>query len=309
MIVRLLAPQFLILYAFAASGIYVHFRGRERLRVGRQIGDHSTIIAPYNVLMYMFSGVPNKPVLPPEQFPELKPLGDNWQTIRDEGLRLFDEGFIRAAVKNNDWGFYSFFRSGWKRFYLKWYDDFLPSAQQLCPKTVALLQAIPNVHGAMFTMLPPGARLGSHRDPFAGSLRYHLGLATPNSDDCHIFVDGIKCVWRDGESLVFDETFIHRAENRTDQNRLILFCDVERPMKFAFMARLNRWVSEHIIKISSSPNVEGEKVGALNKAFSYLYEVHLLGRRLKNWNRNVYYAVKYVLVTVLFAAIVVSALR
>jgi beta-hydroxylase len=35
-------------------------------------------------------------------------------------VRLFDEGFIRAAAKNNDWGFYSFFKSGWKRFYLKW---------------------------------------------------------------------------------------------------------------------------------------------------------------------------------------------
>ena len=52
-------------------------------------------------------------------------------TIRDEATRLFDEGFIRAAAKNNDWGFYSFFKSGWKRFYLKWYDDFLPSARTL----------------------------------------------------------------------------------------------------------------------------------------------------------------------------------
>ncbi|MFX5366545.1 aspartyl/asparaginyl beta-hydroxylase domain-containing protein, partial [Acinetobacter baumannii] len=86
------------------------------------------------------------------------------------------EGFIRAAAKNNDWGFYSFFKGGWKRFYLKWYDDFLPSAQSLCPKTVALLDSIPTVHGAMFAMLPPGGKLGAHRDPFAGSLRYHLGL-------------------------------------------------------------------------------------------------------------------------------------
>jgi beta-hydroxylase len=306
--VRLFAPQLVVLYAFAASAVYVHFRGRERLRLGRQIFDHSTVIAPYNVLMYLFSGVPNKPVLPVEQFPELKPLADNWQEIRDEGLRLFDEGFIRAAAKNNDWGFHSFFRSGWKRFYLKWYEDFLPSAQQLCPKTVALLQSIPNVHGAMFTMLPPGAKLGAHRDPFAGSLRYHLGLRTPNSDDCHIYVDGIKCVWHDGEGLVFDETFIHRAENRTDQNRLILFCDVERPMKFGFVTRLNRWVSEHIVKASATQNVEGEKVGAINKAFSYLFEVHALGRRLKEWNRRVYYGVKYSLITLIVASLALSVI-
>ena len=186
----LLAPQFLILYLFTASAVYVHFRGRDRLRLGRQLVDHSTYTAPYNVLMYMFSAVPNEPVVPMQKFPELAPLRDNWQVIREEAVRLFDEGRIRAAEKNNDWGFHSFFKSGWKRFYLKYYDDFLPSARAACPKTVELVNAIPNVHAALFALLPPGGKLGSHRDPFAGSLRYHLGLVTPNSNKCHIVVDG-----------------------------------------------------------------------------------------------------------------------
>jgi beta-hydroxylase len=304
-----LAPQFLVLYLFAASALYVHFRGRERLRVGRQIGDHSTLMAPYNCLMYMFSGVPNKPVLSTEDFPELKVLRDNWQTIREEALALFDEGHIRAAAKNNDWGFYSFFKSGWKRFYLKWYEDFLPSARALCPKTVDLLNSIPTIHGAMFAMLPPGARLGSHRDPFAGSLRYHLGLQTPNSNKCHIFVDGVECVYYDGQDFLFDETFIHWAENTTDQTRIILFADVERPMKYKFMTAVNRWVSHHVIKASATENMEGERVGALNKIFGYLYEVHLVGRRLKDWNRNVYYGVKYSLAAAVVGLVVFSAIR
>ena len=303
------APQFVVLYLFAASALYVHFRGRERLRIGRQIGDHSTLMAPYNVLMYMFSGVPNKPLVSLEKFPELKVLRENWQTIREEALQLFDEGHIRAAAKNNDWGFYSFFKSGWKRFYLKWYEDFLPSARALCPKTVELLNSIPTVHGAMFALLPPGAKLGGHRDPYAGSLRYHLGLKTPNSDKCHIFVDGVECVYHDGEDFLFDETFIHRAENATDVTRIILFCDVERPMRFQFMTAVNRWVSNHIIKVTATDNVEGERVGALNKVFGYLYEVHLLGRRLKDWNRTIYYGLKYTLAIALAGIIVLSALR
>ena len=186
MLKQLLAPQLVGLYILVACTVYVHFRGRERLKISRQLGDHSTYLAPYNVLMYAGSAVPNKPVVPVDRFPELAKLSDNWQTIRDEAVRLFDEGFIRAAAKNNDWGFYSFFKSGWKRFYLKWYDDFLPSARALCPQTVELLNSIPTVHGAMFAMLPPGGKLGAHRDPFAGSLRYHLGLVTPNSDKCRI---------------------------------------------------------------------------------------------------------------------------
>ncbi|PWB60641.1 MAG: lipid A hydroxylase LpxO [Bradyrhizobiaceae bacterium] len=309
MLARLFAPQLVLLYVFAASATYVHFRGRERLRIGRQIGDHSTWLAPYNVLMYLFQAVPNKPVLSVRDFPELEQLRGNWETIRDEAVRLFDEGFIRAAARNNDWGFYSFFRSGWKRFYLKWYGDFLPSARELCPKTVALLDSIPTVHGAMFAVLPPGAKLGAHRDPFAGSLRYHLGLVTPNSDDCRIFVDGEKCVWRDGEGLLFDETYIHAAENLTDKTRIILFCDVERPMKLGFVTRINRWVSHHIVKASATQNVEGERVGLINKAFGYLYEVHLAGRRLKEKNRRAYYVLKYAAGILIVAGIAATVIR
>jgi beta-hydroxylase len=309
MLKTLLAPQFVVLYFLATSTIYVHLRGRERLRITRQLGDHSTYLAPYNVLMYAGSAVPNEPVIPVDHFPELAKLRDNWETIRDEAVKLFDEGFIRAAAKNNDWGFYSFFKSGWKRFYLKWYDDFLPSARTLCPKTVELLNSIPTVHGAMFAVLPPGGKLGAHRDPFAGSLRYHLGLVTPNSDKCRILVDGVECVWRDGEGFVFDETFIHRAENATDVSRIILFCDVERPMKYGVLTVINRWVSHHIVKASATQNMEGERVGALNKAFGGIYQVHLAGQRVKKWNRRFYYTLKYSLTLAVLGLIVASALK
>jgi beta-hydroxylase len=161
----------------------------------------------------------------------------------------------------------------------------------------------------MFAMLPPGGKLGAHRDPFAGSLRYHLGLVTPNSEKCRILVDGVQCVWCDGEAFVFNETFIHSAENATDVNRIILFCDIERPMKYGFMTAINRWVSHHIVKASATQNMEGEHVGALNKVFGKLYEIHPASRKLKAWNRTVYYALKYSLMVGIVGLIVLSALR
>jgi beta-hydroxylase len=106
--------------------------------------------------------------------------------------------------------------------------------------------SIPTVHAALFAFLPPGGKLAEHRDPYAGSLRYHLGLITPNSDACRILVDGQPYAWRDGEDVVFDATYIHRADNRTDQARLILFCDVERPLKTSAMRALNRFVAHHV---------------------------------------------------------------
>jgi aspartyl/asparaginyl beta-hydroxylase (cupin superfamily) len=42
-------------------------------------------------------------------------------------------------------------------------------------------------------------------------------------------VDGESYHWRDGEGVIFDETLVHSAENLSDQTRLILLCDIERP--------------------------------------------------------------------------------
>lgn len=258
-----------LILLFVASILYVHLRGKARLPVLRQFVNHSAFFAPYNALMYLFSAVPSKPYLDRSKFPELDVLKNNWQVIREEAMHLFDEGYIRAAEKNNDAGFGSFFKKGWKRFYLKWYDKALPSAELLCPKTVELVNSIPNVKGAMFALLPGGSHLNPHRDPFAGSLRYHLGLATPNSDACRIFVDGEEYSWRDGEDVMFDETYVHWVKNETDITRVILFCDIERPLTSRLMTRINRWVSAQLGKATAPQNTDDERVGGINKAYAW----------------------------------------
>ena len=268
---------------YIASVLVVHLRGRVRLRFGRQLLGHSGFFAPYNVLMYAFSAVHGKPFVERAQFAALDPLRDGWQGIRDEALRLFDEGYIRAAEKHNDASFGSFFKEGWKRFYLKWYGEPLPSAHALCPNTVALLETIPSVRAAMFALLPPGGKLNPHRDPFAGSLRYHLGLITPNSDQCRIFVDGEQYAWRDGADVVFDETLVHWAENRTDQTRVILFCDIERPLRTSFMRGINRGVSRVLGRATAAQNLATEQVGIVNRLNAF---AHRAGQQRKKFKRR-----------------------
>ena len=91
-------------------------------------------------------------------------------------------------------------------------------------------------------------------------------------------------------------------ENTTSDDRIILFCDVERPLHTRAMTAVNRWVSEHIINESATQNEEGGRVGWLNKVFGYVYHVRLVGKRMKAWNKRVYYAVKYALIGGILAA-------
>ncbi len=284
---------------FVICGIYIHYRGKVRFSFQRQITDHSVFLAPMNCLFYLFSKYPNKPYIEVDKFKELNVLKENWQTIRDEALALDEAAKIQASDRLDDVGFQSLFRTGWKRFYLKWYGTSLPSANKMCPKTVELLQSIPSVRGGMFALLPPEGRLGGHRDPYAGSLRYHLGLRTPNSEDCYIKVDGEKYFWKDGEAVIFDETFIHSAENKTDVNRIILFLDIKRPVNFFLMDWLDKIFSSVFMSAAATKNMDGDKVGFLNRLFPAVYSTRKIGQTIKGYNRTLYYTLKYLVIALL----------
>ncbi|HEN3614284.1 TPA: lipid A hydroxylase LpxO [Yersinia enterocolitica] len=287
--------KYIVLFIFILCVVYVHFRGKVRYKFWRQLSDHSTFVSPINVFMYLFSRVPTTPYLKQDLFPELGVLRDNWLKIREEGKALMEAQQIKASDKYNDAGFNSFFKTGWKRFYLKWYEDSHPSAMTLCPHTTTLLKGLPSVKAAMFAELPDDSRLPRHRDPYAGSLRYHLGLITPNDDRCFIDVDGTTYSWRDGEGVLFDETYIHYAENQSGQDRLILFCDIERPMRYRWAQWVNHWLGRNLMSTATAPNEEGDRTGGVNRAFKYIYAVRKVGKRLKAWNRRIYYLIKWLL--------------
>lgn len=288
--------KWFIVFVYLFSIVFIHLRGKVRLPFFRQFFDHSSIMAPINLFMYAFSRVPAQPYPSTKEFEKLQLLDDNWEVIRDEAINLRNISKIKAAEKNDDAGFNSFFKAGWKRFYLKWYNASHPSAEQFCPKTVALLKQIPSVKAAMFAELAPGGTLNPHRDPYAGSLRYHLGIVTPNDDRCFIEVDGIRYSWRDGKSVIFDETYIHWAQNGTEENRIILFCDVERPLRYRWAEAINQWLGKTMMTAASSPNETGDQTGRINKLFRFVWLGGQYRRKLKNWNRTVYKCIKYGLI-------------
>jgi aspartyl/asparaginyl beta-hydroxylase (cupin superfamily) len=106
-----------------------------------------------------------------------------------------------------------------------------------------LLKSMPEVLAAMFSILPPGKEIPPHIGPFRGSLRYHLGLKVPRDrQNCYINVDGRDYHWREGEGQLFDDTYLHHVRNDTNETRIVLFLDVERPLKSALATRIHQTV-------------------------------------------------------------------
>ncbi len=297
----------IIIGIFIISVCYAHSRGVVKQKFSRQLFDHSTFMAPINLFMTGLSTLPAKtPYFPVEDFPELQEVTDKWQIIREEALALQDH--IKASSLNNDAGFNTFFKRGWKRFYLKWYSEAHPSARELCPITTELVSRIPSIKAAMFAELPAGSHLGDHRDPYAGSIRYHLGLSTPNDDRCYIEVDGQKHSWRDGQAVLFDETYVHHARNDTERTRIIFFCDIERPMKWPWAQAVNHWIGSTLMAAAASPNDQQDRTGAINRIFKYVNAARDAGQNLKKRNRKLYYWVKHSVIVLIFAAIIIPSI-
>ncbi|MNP45121.1 Aspartyl/Asparaginyl beta-hydroxylase [compost metagenome] len=103
---------------------------------------------------------------------------------------------------------------------------------------------------------------------------------------------------------MFDETFIHYAQNTTQQNRIILFCDIERPMKYRWAAAFNRWFSANVMSAAGAPNETGDKVGGINRLFGRIYKIRLHGKQLKKRNRKLYYLEKWAIFGGLLAVFV-----
>lgn len=121
-----------------------------------------------------------------------------------------------------------------------------------CPDTAAVLQRIPGMTTGMFSILAPGAHLTPHRGPFKGVMRYHLGIIVPDEMACGIRVGSDVRHWREGSSLVFDDTHDHEAWNKSDQIRAVLFVDFIRDLPFP-LSVLNRGM---IRLIGASPFVQ-----------------------------------------------------
>lgn len=291
--------KWILLFLWVSSILFSHFRGRVRLPLSRLFLDHSVIFAPINAVMIFFSKVPTTPYVSVSEFPELKVLEDNWQIFREEALNLSRMQRIKASENHDDIGFGSFFQYGWKRFYLKWYGANHPSAAEFCPNTFAILKSIPSVKAAMFAELPAGGRLNKHRDPYAGSLRYHLGLITPNEDSCYIEVDGQQYSWRDGKGVIFDETYIHEAHNKTAESRIILFCDIERPVTSSMVAMINKWFSKNVMTAGSSPNDIRDRTGVVNQLAHFHHKFEKRRREFKRRNHTAYKITKYFCIALL----------
>ncbi|VAW56126.1 Fe(2+)/alpha-ketoglutarate-dependent dioxygenase LpxO, partial [hydrothermal vent metagenome] len=117
--------------------------------------------------------------------------------------------------------------------------------------------------------------------------------STPNSDDSGLVVNGVDYKWKDGESIIFDETFLHNAYNNTDKSRIILMTDIDRPLKVKFIQRIYFYFGRFFNGLFAIDNLDSSISGAGNKFGRYFLMYKRTLKRFKHWNKPIYMTTKY----------------
>lgn len=213
------------------------------------------IIKRIERILIRYSLVPATPFLDPSEFSWARTLEADWKLIRAELGRLLEAPERIPNFQDISRDQYNITRDDkWKSYFLYGYGYKMENNCKACPETTRILESMPDMFTAFFSVLAPGKRIPLHRGPYRGLLRCHLALVVPEPrQDCWIEVGGETAAWEEGRCIVFDDTYRHRVENNTGGRRVVLFIDIIRPLKFPgsllnrivlFLVRLSPYIQD-----------------------------------------------------------------
>jgi len=177
--------------------------------------------------------VEDRPVYGPYDFPCLASVEANWLDIRAElDLLLKDRVNLPAFHQISPDQQRISKESHWKVFVLFGFGVPVERNCARCPNTARLLRAVSGLQSAWFSILAPRYHIPRHRGITKTVLRAHLGLIVPaQREQCVMQVHDCTVGWQPGKILVFDDFYPHEIWNDTDEERVVLIFDFNRPMR------------------------------------------------------------------------------
>ena len=154
-------------------------------------------------------------------FPFIEKLEDNWKEVLAEYQNL-KSGTIPYPETN-------LYKGEWDVFPFLFFGERFVDNCNNCPKTWRLLEGIPGLKTASFSILRGNTEISPHTGFTKKVLRFHLSLKIPNA--CAIIVGGEEWSWKEGRCFVFDDTLWHSAYNNSNEDRIVLLLDVEKTKK------------------------------------------------------------------------------
>lgn len=114
----------------------------------------------------------------------------------------------------------------WKTYVFKFFGISHIPNRESCPVISELIDKYPWIVTIEFSLLEPHTHIQPHRGYTDRLLRAHLGMIIPEGDAA-IKVGEETKGWVNGDWIVFDDSVLHEAWNKTDEKRIVLMLDFE----------------------------------------------------------------------------------
>jgi aspartate beta-hydroxylase len=214
---------------------------------------------------------------PPYHDPFLQPwaarLRDAFPILRADALRVLDEdkqlpnfvdfregdpveNVLKGDGPRPAWEAFFFYRHG-KRF---------DQNHLRCPKSSEVIESLElcridnEAPEILFSVLTPGTHIQPHYGVTNTRLVMHLPLVVP--PDCALnLVDAGEHAWKEGELVMFDDTFKHEAWNRSSSTRIVLLMDCWNPHLTAAEKMAIKQMIETISNLHLSEKPRSDRVG------------------------------------------------
>jgi len=195
-----------------------------------------------------------------DTYPHFRLVEENYPTIRAECETLMADRarLVRMDALGGSYTAGDTHVADWTTLMFK-SGSFIEENCRLAPRTADLIRRLPGVYTAFFSVLEPHQELPPHFGYYKGFLRYHMGVLIPNDNadrscwvrinadrsdnarrDPSLIEKGERYFWKNGEGVVFDDTFLHEAANESDEVRVVLWFDFRRKMPW-YLDAFNRF--------------------------------------------------------------------
>jgi aspartyl/asparaginyl beta-hydroxylase (cupin superfamily) len=162
-----------------------------------------------------------------DTYPILKEFEKNsfaiWQEYQEISKAIYLRKWPETEKFTGSWEVFGLYHAGRK----------MKSCCQRAPKTTEVIESVAAKLGtevlmAGFSRMSPGTEIHPHVDDVTIEKRIHFGVQVPMFGDCGFEVQGQQVEWQEGKAFLFNPKLIHRAWNKTFEDRVVLLADFKK---------------------------------------------------------------------------------
>ena len=141
------------------------------------------------------------------------------------------------------------------------------SSKKHFPELIKTIKTHKQIKNVVISILDENTTIPIHTSYYKGIMRFMLALKIlQEREKCYLCVNGDKYSWKEGETILWDDNFLHKVFNKTNEQRVVIYMDLERPD----LNSTGNFLNETLDKIVYNSNIIKQEIKKTEKKQKFL---------------------------------------